>query len=145
MKHDTLQEIVPRRRRLVPNSWVSNKRNVVVVVGTILLYRCAELRHVMEMQEIVILGESIKLASLELIGFYELLLYEEIGRPFSRTWEIWSMEDLCILRVVVPCEETWPLEKIMIFHGVDLGQNKYEFYLDMWDIPRVWREEYYWI
>ena len=30
----------------------------------------------MEMQEIVIIGESIKLASLVLIGFYELLPYE---------------------------------------------------------------------
>ena len=31
----------------------------------------------MEKQEIVIIGESMKLASLDLIGFYELLLYEE--------------------------------------------------------------------
>ena len=31
----------------------------------------------MEKQEIVIIGESIKLASLVLIEFYELLLYEE--------------------------------------------------------------------
>ena len=33
-----------------------------------------------------------------------------------------------------------PLEKIMIFHGVDFRQNKYEFYLDMWDTPRIGRE-----
>ena len=31
----------------------------------------------MEMQEIVIIGESIKLVSWVLIGFYELLLFEE--------------------------------------------------------------------
>ena len=45
---------------------------------------------------------------------------------------------LCILKVVVPCEETWPLEKVMIFHEVDFEQNKYEFYLDMLDTPRIW-------
>ena len=45
---------------------------------------------------------------------------------------------LCILRVVVPCEETWPLEKVMIFHEVDFEQNKYEFYLDMLYTPRIW-------
>ena len=38
---------------------------------------------------------------------------------------------LCISRVV------GPLEKIMIFHEVDYRQNKYEFYLDMWDTPRI--------
>ena len=32
-------------------------RNIVVVVGTILLYSGVELRHVMETQEIVIIGE----------------------------------------------------------------------------------------
>ena len=47
------------------------------------------------------------------------------------------MEDWSILRVVVPYEEILPLERIMIFHGVDFGQNKHEFYLDMWDTPRV--------
>ena len=26
----------------------------------------------------------------------------------------------------------------MIFHEVDFGQNKYEFYLDMLDTPRIW-------
>ena len=31
--------------------------------------------------------------------------------------------------------------KDMMFHEVDYGQNKYEFYLDMWDTPRVWRDE----
>ena len=45
---------------------------------------------------------------------------------------------LCILKVVVPYEETWPLEKVMIFHEVDFEQNKYEFYLDMLDTPRIW-------
>ena len=39
------------------------------------------------------------------------------------------------------CENPWPLEKKMIFHEVDYRRNKYEFYLDMWDIPRVWRDE----
>ena len=39
------------------------------------------------------------------------------------------------------CEDPWPLEKKMIFHGVDFGQNKYEFYLDMLDTPRIWRDE----
>ena len=29
------------------------------------------------------------------------------------------------------------LEKIMIFHRVDFGQNKNECCLDVWDIPRV--------
>ena len=29
----------------------------------------------------------------------------------------------------------------MKFHGVDYGQNKYEFYLDMWYTPRIWRDE----
>ena len=55
------------------------RSNVVVleVVGTTLLYQGVEWRHVMEMQEIEMIGEAIKLASLELIGFYELLLYEE--------------------------------------------------------------------
>ena len=48
------------------------------------------------------------------------------------------MEDWSILGVVVPYEGTWPLVKIMIFHGVDFGQNKYEFYLDMLDTPRIW-------
>jgi hypothetical protein len=24
---------------------------------------------------------------------------------------------------------------------VDFGQYKYEFYLDMWDTPRMWRDE----
>ena len=26
----------------------------------------------------------------------------------------------------------------MIFHEVDFEQNKYEFYLDMLDTPRIW-------
>ena len=58
---------------------MSVRSNVVVVevVGTTLLYRGVELRHVMEKQGIVIIGESIRLASLVLIGFYELLLCEE--------------------------------------------------------------------
>ena len=48
------------------------------------------------------------------------------------------MEDWSILRVVVPCEDTKPLEKMMmIFHEVDFGQNKNEFCLDMWDTPRI--------
>ena len=137
MKQGTLPEIVPRRRRLALNSWVSNKRNVVVVVGTILLHWGVGLRHVMEIQEIVILWESIKLVSWVLIAFYELLIYEERFWPFSRIWEIWSMEDWSILRVVVPSEEIWPLDRIMIFHGVDFGQNEYKFCLDMCDTPRV--------
>ena len=33
------------------------------------------------------------------------------------------------------------MEKIMILHGVDFGQNKYEFYLDMLDTPRICRDE----
>ena len=41
-------------------------RSIVVVVGTILLHGGVELRHVMEMQEIEIIRESIKLASLVL-------------------------------------------------------------------------------
>ena len=49
--------------------------------------------------------------------------------------------NLCISRVVVPYEDTWRLERIMIFHGVDFGQNKYEFYLDMLDTPRIWRDQ----
>ena len=39
----------------------------IVVVETFLLYRGVELMHVMEMQEVVIIWESIKLASLVLI------------------------------------------------------------------------------
>ena len=45
--------------------------------------------------------------------------------------------NFCILRVVVPCEDTLPLEKIMISHGVDYRQNKFEFYLDMSGTPRI--------
>ena len=52
---------------------------------------------------------------------------------------LWT--NLCISRVVVSCEGAGPPERIMIFHEVDYGQNKYEFYLNMWDTPRVWREE----
>ena len=62
MEQGTLPEIVPKRRRLVINSWVCNIRTVVVVVVTILLYWGVELRHITEMQEIVIIWESMKLA-----------------------------------------------------------------------------------
>ena len=31
--------------------------------------------------------------------------------------------NFCILRVVVPCEDTLPLEKIMISHGVYYGKK----------------------
>ena len=56
-------------------------------------------------------------------------------------YEIYGLwKKRCILRVVVPCEDTWHLEK-MTFPEVDFGQNKYEFCLDMWDTPRVWRDE----
>ena len=44
---------------------------------------------------------------------------------------------LCILKVVVPREELDPWKKVMIFHEVDFEQNKYEFYLDMFDTPRI--------
>ena len=44
--------------------------------------------------------------------------------------------NLCISRVVVPCEDPCPLEKIMIFHEVDYGRNKYEFYLNKWEYPK---------
>ena len=57
--------------------------------------------------------------------------YEKYG-----LWNNWS-----ILRVVVPCEDTKPLEKMMIFHEVDFRQNKKEFCLDMWGIPGIWRDE----
>ena len=30
-----------------------------------------------------------------------------------------------------------PWKKVMIFHEVDFEQNKYEFYLDMFDTPRI--------
>ena len=33
------------------------------------------------------------------------------------------------------------LERIIIFHEVDFGQNKYELCLDMWGVPRVWMDE----
>ena len=31
-----------------------------------------------------------------------------------------------------------PWKKVMIFHEVDFEQNKYEFYVDMLDTPRIW-------
>ena len=91
----------------------------------------------MEKQKIVIIGESIKLASLVKIWvLWVVTLWRRI-LAILRIWEIWSMEDLCILRVVVPCKNRWPLEKIRILHWVDFGQNEYEFCLDMCDAPRV--------
>ena len=54
-----------------------------------------------------------------------------------RIREIWSMEGLCILRVVVPYKNPSLLEKIRILHLVDFEQNEYEFCLDMCDTPRV--------
>ena len=39
------------------------------------------------------------------------------------------------------CENPWSQIKKMVFHEVDFGQNKYEFCLDMWDTPRVGRDE----
>ena len=85
MKQGTLPKIAPKRRRLVLSSGVCNKRNIVVEVGTILLYWGVKWKHVMEMQEIEIVGESIKLAL--------LVLYGERFWPFSRIWEIWSMDE----------------------------------------------------
>ena len=75
------------------------------------------------------------------VELYELLLYERKFGPFSRIWEIWSMDEIVhfILRVVVPGEDTWPMERIMIFHGVEFGPNKLEFCFDMKATPRVWR------
>ena len=137
MEQGTLPENALRRRKLVLDNWVCNKRNVVVVVRTSLLYLGVELRHVMEIQEILVIGESIKLSSLVLIWiFMSCYSMKKDFWPFSRIWEIWSMEDWSILRVVVPYEEISPLERIMIFHGVDFGLNKYEFYLDMLDTPK---------
>ena len=101
MKQGTLPENAPRRRKLVLDSWVCNKSNGVVEVRT--FSWGVELRHVMEKREIVINWEWTKLHRWYWYGFYEFLLYEEGFWPFLRIREIWSMEDLCILRVVVPC------------------------------------------
>ena len=69
----------------------------------------------MEMQEMVITWESIKLAVLVLLWILWVTLWGK-SWPIPRIWEIWSMEGLCILRVVVPCKNRWPLEKISILH-----------------------------
>ena len=130
MEQGTLLENAPRRRKLVLYSWVCNKRNGVVEVRTFsFISRC--------WVEIVINWQWIKLASLVLIWILWVVTLWRRILAILRIWEIWSMEDLCILRVVVPCKNRWPLEKIRILHWVDFEQNEYEFCLDMCDTPRV--------
>ena len=141
MKQGTLPEIVPKRRRLVLNSWVCNKRNVVVVGTFLLLVRCwveAWNGSVGDCNTLRINKVSIVGTDLDFMSCYSMKKVFDHFRGYEK-YGLWK--NLCISRVVVPCEDPWRLEKIMRFHGVDLGQNKYEFYLDMWDIPRVWRDE----
>ena len=86
----------------------------------------------MEIQEIVVIGESIKLSSLVLVWIFMSCYTMKKDFDHFRGYEKYGLwMSLCILRVVVPCEDTLPLERSMIFHEVDFGQNKYEFYLDM--------------
>ena len=139
MKQGTLPEIVPMRI-FVLNSWFCEEYSSSG--GNNSFYWGVELRHVMEMQETVIIWESIKLASLVLIWIsWVVTLWRKILTIFEDMRNMVYEKKLCISRVVVPYEDTWPLEKIMIFHGVDFGQSKYEFCLDMWDTPRIWRDE----
>ena len=103
MKQGTLPENAPRRRKPVLGSWVCNRSNGVVEVRT--FSWGVELGHVMEKREIVINWEWIKLASLVLIWILWVVTLWRRILAILRIWEIWSMEDLYILRVVVPCNE----------------------------------------
>ena len=148
MEQGTLPENAPRRRKLVLDSWVCNKRNGVVEVRTFsFIFRCwvetcnakaRDCNH-LRMNKVSIVGTDMDFMSCysmkKNFGHYEDM-------------RIWSMEDLCILRVVVPCKNHWPLEKIRILHWVDFRKNEYEFCLDMCDAPRVcgmkWRPSVVW-
>ena len=82
-----------------------------------------------------------KVASLVLIWILWVVTLWRRILAILRIWEIWSMEDLCILRVVVPCKNHWPLEKIRILHWVDFGQ-KWIWVLSryVWYPKSVWDE-----
>ena len=137
MEQGTLPENAPRRRKLVLDSWVCNKRNGVVEVRTFsFILRCWVETCNGEARDCKHLRMN-KVASLVLIWILWVVTLWRRILAILRIWEIWSMEDLCILRVVVPCKNPWPLEKIRILHWVDFGQNEYEFCLDMCDTPRL--------
>ena len=134
MKQGTLTEIVPRRRRLVIISCVCEKYSSSgnnSFVSRCWVETCngkaRDCNH-WGINKVSIIGtdlDSMKKDSDHFRG------HEKYG--------LWM--NLCNSRLVVPCEDPWPLEKIMIFHGVDFGLHKYKFYLDMWDTPGIWRDE----
>ena len=79
-----------------------------------------------------------KLASLVLIWIFMSCYSKKKDFDHFRGYEKYGLwMSLYISRVVVPCEGFDPWKRIRIFHEVDFGQNKYEFYHDMWDTPRV--------
>ena len=140
MKLGTLPEIVPRRRRLVIISCVCEKYSSSSGNNSFIL-RCwveACNGNAGDCNNWRINKVSIVGTDMDFITCYSMKKDFDHFRGYEK-YGLWM--NLCILRVVVPCEDTWPLEKIMIFHKVDFGQNKDEFYLDMWDTPRMWRDE----
>ena len=83
-----------------------SSRSVVIF----LLVRC-RIEACNGMQEIVIIWESIKLASLVLIWILWVVTLWRIFFTIFEDMRNMVYGRLCILKVVVPCEETWPLEK----------------------------------
>ena len=93
------------------DKYVSATRKIVVVVWTFLLLVRCRIEACNGMQEIVIIWESIKLASLVLIWIlWVVTLWRKILTIFEDMRNM-VYGRLCILKVVVPREETWPLEK----------------------------------
>ena len=140
MKRDTLPEIVPMRRRHLCKIVVSKKKYSSSSSGNnsfILKYWVEACKgNAGDCNNLGINKVSIVGTDMDVMSSYSM---KKDFDPFRGKYGLWM--NLCISRVIVPCEDTWPLEKIMIFHEVDFRQNKYEFYLDMWDTPRVWRDE----
>ena len=139
MKQGTLPEIVPRRRRLAIISCVCKKYSSSS--GNIsFILRCwveacngnAGGCNNWRINKVSPVGTD-----LDFMSCYSMKKDFDHFRGYEK-YGLWK--NSCISRVVVPCEDIWPLEKIMIFHGVDFGQNEYEFYLDMWDARRIWRD-----
>ena len=103
MEQGTLPENAPRRRKLVLDSWVCNKRNGVVEVRTFsFILRCWVETCNGEARDLNHLRMN-KVASLVLIWILWVVTLWRRILTILRIREIWSMEDLCILRVVVPC------------------------------------------
>ena len=134
MKHGTLPEIVPRRR-LVINSWVCEKYSSSNWNNSFVL-RC----WVVACNGNAGDCNNWRINKVSIVSTDWILWVVTLWRKILTIFE--DMRNmvygrLCILRVVVPCKNHWPLEKIRILHWVDFGQNEYEFCLDMCDAPRV--------